>query len=120
MIPVAANHTTHVVDRNILPGFIADMLPAGDLFQNQQSDFIAGIDKVPRLRVMRGANNIALQLVAKDIGVTTLNAPGHGLTDPREGLMAIQPPQLDDFAVQLESVVGELSLAEAEATGILI
>jgi hypothetical protein len=32
MIPVAANHAADIVDGNVLPGFIADVLPAGNFF----------------------------------------------------------------------------------------
>ena len=59
MVPVAANHTRDVVDRDVLPGQRPDVLPAGNLLQHQQSNFIAGIQKMPRLRIMRGAYDIA-------------------------------------------------------------
>ena len=36
MIPVAADHAADVIDRNILPGFVADVLPARNLFQHEQ------------------------------------------------------------------------------------
>ncbi len=36
----------------------------------------------------------------------------HGLTDPGKCLVTIQPAQLDDFSVELETVVGELGFAK--------
>ena len=31
---------------------VTDVLPAGNLFQNQKPDFVAGVEKMPRLRIM--------------------------------------------------------------------
>src|SRR5580693_7116478 len=73
-----------------------------------------------RLGIMRSANDIALELVTQDIGVPALHATGHRLTDPGKGLVAIQPSQLDDLAVELEAMIGELGLAEAEAARIFV
>ena len=47
MVPVAPDHSPHIVHRDVLPAGIADVLPAGNLFQLQQPDLIAGIQKVP-------------------------------------------------------------------------
>src|SRR3954452_22155793 len=74
VIPVAANHSIDVVDRNVLPGFVPDMLPSGDLFQHQQAYLVTRIQKVTRLRVMRGPDNVALELVPQDLGIASLNA----------------------------------------------
>ena len=60
MIPVAADHPPHVAHRQILPGFVADVLPAGDLFEDQQAEFVAGVQEVGRLRIVRGAHDVAL------------------------------------------------------------
>jgi len=46
MIPVAANHAAYIVDGDLLPSFVADVLPAGDLFQNEKADFVAGVEKM--------------------------------------------------------------------------
>src|SRR5882724_276483 len=52
MVPVAADHSADVVDRDLFPRFVADMLPAGNFFENQQAHFIAGIEEVAGLRVV--------------------------------------------------------------------
>ena len=120
MIPVAADHAADIVDGDILPGFIADVLPAGNLFQHQQADFVAGIEEVARLRIVRGANDVALELVAQDLRVAALHAAGHGLAHPGKGLMTIESAQLDDLAVEFEAVIGKLRLAETEAARVFI
>jgi len=38
----------------------------------------------------------------------------HRLSDKGEGLMAVQPAQLDHLAVQFETVIGELRFPEAD------
>ena len=120
MVPVAANHAADVVDGNIFPGFVSDVLPAGNLFENEQADFVAGVKKVARLRIVRGADDVALELVAQDLGVAALGAAGHGLADKGKRLVTIEAAQLDDFAVQFEAVIGELGFAKAEAAGVFV
>ena len=120
MIPVAANHAADVIDRDQLPGLIADVLPARNLFENQQAEFVAGIEEMARLRIVRSADDIALELVAQDLGVAALRTGRHGLSDPGKSLMAVEAAQLDDFAVQLESVIGELRFAEAETARVFV
>ena len=120
MIPVATNHAADVIDGNVLPVFVANVLPAGDFFQNQQADLVAGIEKVTRLRIMRRANDVAFELVAQDLGVSALRPARHCLTNPREGLMAIEAAQLDDFAIQFETVIGELGFAETKTAGVFV
>ena len=96
------------------------MLPARNFFQHQKPHFIARIEEVPRLRIVRGTHDVALQLLAQNIDITALAATGHRLANPGERLMPVQSPQLDDLAVEFESVVGELSVAESDAAMIQI
>ncbi len=120
MVPVAADHAVDVVDGEILPGLIADVLPAGNLFEDQQADLVAGIEEVARLRIVRGADDVALQVLAQDEGVAALHAAGHGLAHPGEGLMAVEAAQLDDRAVERESLRRELRFAEADAARVAV
>jgi hypothetical protein len=46
MIPVAANHAADVVDGDVLPGLVADVLPARDFFQHEEAEFVAGIEEM--------------------------------------------------------------------------
>ena len=63
---------------------------------------------------MRGANDIALELVAQDLRVAALRPGRHRLSDKGKGLVTIQSAQLDDFAVELEPMIGELGLAKTD------
>src|ERR1700746_1788592 len=119
-IQVAADHAADIVDCQQFPGFVADVLPSGNFFKDEQADFVAGIEKMPRLRVMRRPYDIALEIVAEDVSVAALGPSGHGLADPGERLMAIESAQLDDFAIQLKTMIGELRFAETDDAGILI
>ena len=76
MVPVAADHAADIVDGDILPGFVSDVLPAGNLFENEQADLVAGIKKMTRLRIVRCADDVALELVAQDLCVAALGAAG--------------------------------------------
>ena len=115
MIPVAANHPRNVIDRNVLPRQIADVLPAGNFFQNEQAHFVAGIQKMARLRIVRRPHDVAVHYVAENIRVAALAAARHRLADERIRLMAIESAQLDHFAVQLEAVIGELGMTKADS-----
>jgi len=114
MVPVAANHAAHVVNGDQLPRFVADVLPAGNFLEHQQSNFVAGIEKVARLRIVRGAHDVAPELVTEDVRVPALGAARHGLADEGKGLMAVQSAQLDHLAIELEAVIGELRFAKTD------
>src|SRR5690348_2942602 len=118
MVPVAANHAANVIDRDLLPRQVADMLPPGNLFENQQSEFIACVEKIWGLRIVRGTYDVALQFPFQDVGIAALRTRSHRLSDIWERLMPIEPAQLDDFSVQLEAMIRELRLAEADASAV--
>ena len=115
MIPVALNHLAHVRASHLLPRLIADMLPARNFFENEQADFIAAIQKMPRLRIMRGANKVEMQFFFQNIGVFALRAGRHGLPDIRKRLMPVQAAQFDRPAVQPEAVRRKFGGAKADA-----
>jgi hypothetical protein len=120
MIPVAADHAADVVDGDELPGLVADVLPAGNFLEDEEAYFVASIEEMAGLRIVRSANDVAMELVAEDARIAALCAAGHGLSDEGEGLMAVEAAELDDFAVQLEAVVSELGFAEAEGALVLV
>src|SRR5215468_4541023 len=99
MIPVSPDHSAHVVNRELLPCLIANVLPSRNLFEYQKANFVTGIEKMPRLRIVRSSHDIAFELIAQDLRIATLNATRHRLADKRERLMTIEPTQLDDFAI---------------------
>ena len=118
VVPVAANHAAYVVDGDELPGLFADVLPAGDLFEDEEPDLVAAVEEVTGLRVMRGTDDVAVEILSEDVGVFALRTCGHGLTDERKGLMAIKAAQFDDITVEREALRSELSFAEADAAGV--
>jgi hypothetical protein len=120
MIPVAADHAPDVVDRQILPRGISDVLPTGYFLQNKQAQFVARLQEMPRLRIVRGAHDIALELLAEDFGIPPLYATRHRRSHEREVLMAVEASQLHDPAVELETALGEARGAESEGAGVVI
>ena len=66
------DHAADVLDRLGLPGLVADMLPAGDFLEDQQAELVAAIEEPRRLRVVRGAHDVDVQLVLQDLGVALL------------------------------------------------
>src|SRR5262245_28029535 len=96
------------------------MLPAGDFFQHQEPQLIAGIKKMRRLRIMRGADDIALELLLEDLSIAPLDARGHGLSYKGIGLMMVEAAKLDHLSIQLESMIGERGLAKTKAAPVFI
>src|SRR5207247_9384001 len=103
-----------------LPGFVANVLPAGNLFEDKQAHFVAGIEEMTGLRIMRSAHDVAMEIMAQDSGIAALVAAVHGLADEGKRLMTVEAAELDDFAIELEAVVGELRFAKAERAFVLI
>jgi hypothetical protein len=120
MIPVAADHAPHVIDRYLLPCLIANVLPSRNFFQHQQPHLVASIQKVPRLRIVRRAHDVALQIFSQDSRVAALRAPRHSLAHERKCLMSVQPAQFDDLPIQLEAVICKLRLAKTNRATVLI
>ena len=90
MIPVAPYHLLDITHRQILPLLIADVLPAWNLFEHEQAILITRIEKVRRLRIMRRAHDIALQLFPENPGIAFLHPRRHCLTNEWIRLMSIQ------------------------------
>ena len=103
MVPVAANHAGDVVDRDQLPGFVADVVPARNLFEDEKAHFVAGIEEMTGLWIVRSAYDVAVEAVSQDAGIATLRAAGHGLADEGKRLMAVEAAELDDCAIELEA-----------------
>ena len=120
MIPVAADHAAYVINRYLFPGLVPDVLPARNFLEHQKANLVTGIQEMPRLRIVGGSNDIALKLVAEYLRITALNPRRHRLSYEGEGLMTIQATQFDDFAIQLEAMIGELRLAKTNGARNLI
>src|SRR5208282_5486317 len=117
---VPLDHLAHVANREVLPAIFADVLPAGDLFEHQQSDLVASVEKRRRLRIMRCPDDVALELAPEDVGVAALDARGHGSSDKWKCLMAIEAPQFHMLPVQHESGGREPRGAETDAGRVFV
>ena len=91
------------------------MLPAGDLFKHQQADFIAAIQEMRALRIMRGPHDVAAEVKAQDFGVAFLRPAALRIAGIGEGLVPVQPAQLQRPTVQMKALRGPLNVAKAEA-----
>src|SRR5580700_6886970 len=120
VIPVATNHASNVVDGNVLPCLVADMLPSGDLFKHKKAKLIACIEEMSRLRVVRRSYNIALETVAQNLRIATLHPSRHRLTDKRKRLVAVESAQLDDLAVKREAARREVRFTKTNAAAVFI
>jgi hypothetical protein len=114
MIPVLQDHFPEVRAGSLLPFFIADVLPAGELREDQKADLVAAVDERLGLRIMRGTDGIAAELVFQDIGIFPLQAVRHGIADVGIGLMTVEAAQADLLSVQIKAVRPERHPAEAE------
>ena len=61
-----------------------------------------------------------MEVVAQNIGIAALHAARHRLADEGKCLVAVEAAQLDDFAVQLETVIGESRLAKTDVARIAV
>ena len=65
VVPVATYHAADVVNRKLLPWFRTNLLPARDFFKDEQADRVAAIEEVPRLRVVGGSDDVAMEARAQ-------------------------------------------------------
>ena len=96
------------------------MLPTRNLFEHEQADLVATIEEMSRLRVVRGADDIAMEVLAKDVGIFALYAARHCLTDEGKCLMAVESAEFDDLAIQRETVISEHRFAEPDTPRVFI
>jgi len=96
------------------------VLPSGNLFQNQQTYLVAGIEKMTRLGIVRSANNVAPQAVAQNHRILPLHATRHRLADPWKRLMAVETAEFDDGSIEGESLRRETRLAKPDATHVVV
>ncbi len=98
----------------------ADVLPARNLFKHQQADLVTPVQKVGGLRVVRGANQVALEHVFHDVGIFGLGALAHGVAHVGVALVAVEAADFERLAVKEETFGGEARSAKAEAGAVLV
>ena len=86
-----------------LPVFAADVLPAGNLLEDQQAEPVASVEEPGRLRIVRGAHDVEVKLVLQDFGVALLRRAAKRIAGIGEGLVPIEPAQLQRPAVEAET-----------------
>ena len=115
MVAVLAHHVLGVAHDLLLPFFVAEVLPAGDLGEHQQAQLVAAVDEVLRLGIVRGTHGVAAQLVFQNLRVEPLHGARHGVAHIGVALVAVEAAQLHLFPVEIKSVRAPLCLAETEA-----
>ena len=90
MVPIAPYHAADIIDGDQFPGFIADAKPG---ISSRTRAHSSHVQEMARLGIVRGTNDVALEFVAKDVGVTA--GSGHGLADKRKSLVTVKAAELD-------------------------
>ena len=101
MIAVLQNHLAQVLASLLLPPFVPDMLPAGQLREHQQAKPVALVDEILALRIVRGAHSIAAQLLLQYPRVLALKRFGRGVAHVRIALVPVQSPYFQLPSIQL-------------------
>ena len=114
MIAILQHHLPGVLHCLLLPAFVADMLPAGNLRQHQQSLAVTFVQKILALGIVGGADRVAAQLLLQDPGVLPLQPFRRSVAHIGIALVPVQPPEEDLLPVEVEAVRPELGSAEAE------
>src|SRR2546421_11386262 len=114
MIPITLNHLLNILQGELLPIIIADVLPARNFLEDQQAIFIAAIQKMRRLWIMRSAHDVALEFFAQNPRVALLDSRGHCLANVGKSLMTVQPAQLQMLSVQVEAFRCELRFTKSD------
>lgn len=109
-----ADHVDRVADGPGLPFRSADVLPAGDLGDDEQADLVAALDEVVRLGVVAGPHDRAAQFSFEDVGVEPLG-PGRGrVSEMRVGLVPVQAAQGEGASVEEEALGAPFDRPEAD------
>ena len=72
MVAVLGDHFLHVPAGLLLPGLVADVLPARNLRKDQQTDSVTFINKILALRIVAGADGVAVELLLQNPGILPL------------------------------------------------
>ena len=114
MIAVLQNHLAQVLASLLLPPFVPDMLPAGQLREHQQAKPVALVDEILALRIVRGAHSIAAQLLLQYPRVLALKRFGRGVAHVRIALVPVQAAHEHAAAVEIKAVRAKFDVTEAE------
>ena len=93
------------------------MPPAGWFLPDHDAQLVARVEEVRRLRVVRAADHVAVELVLENLGVPPLQPRRGRHPEPGEHLVPVQAGYLAAVSVEVEAVLGEHGLAEADRRG---
>ena len=114
MVTVLQHHLPGVFHGLILPAIIADVLPAGDLGEDDQTKPVAFVDEILALGIVGGTHRHTAQLLFENAGILPLQALRCGVTHVREALVTVKATQESLFAVEIKTVVFKLNGAHAK------
>src|SRR6185369_11282802 len=120
MIPVTTNHLFDITHSQVFPLLVADMLPARNLLQHHESVFIAGVEKMRRLRIVRRTHDVAFQFLLQNPRIALLHSCRHCLSDKRKCLMSIESAKLEMLTVEHKSIGSELCFAKTNSGCVLV
>ena len=114
MVAVAADHFSAAVQSVFRESFVTEVLPAEDRLQNEDTVFVAGIQKSWRGGVMRGADVVKTGLLDLP-GIAPLGVVREGVADVGILLMTVYTSQEAGFTIQTKSFGCNDDLPYAEA-----
>jgi len=109
---VADHHVVHVLQHELLPRGVAHVAPAGRLLPDHDAEVVTGVEEVRRLRVVRAAHHVAVQLVLQDLRVPALQPGWGGHADVGEELVPVQAKDRQPLPVEVEAIDPEYRLPE--------
>src|SRR5574344_758994 len=116
MVAILRHHVAHILHCLILPLLSADMLPSWNFGEYKQSYFIASVDKILTLRIVRRTHFVESELVLEDVRVFTLNVLWHCITDVRITLVAVESAQFYFFIVEIEAGAVKTDIPKAKTS----
>ena len=114
MVAVLLHHLLGVAHGLLLPLVAADVLPAGDLREDEQTQLVAPVDEVRALRIVARAHGVEAELVFQKLRVHALQALRRGVADVGPALVAVQAAQEELSPVEIKPVGVKLREPEAE------
>src|SRR4051812_7544531 len=73
-----------------------------------------------RLRVMRGADDVAVQLFSQDPRIAFLHSCRHRLANERKSLVAVEADQLEVLTVKIKALGREFGFAETDVGFVVV
>ena len=111
------DHLVRHFQKRFLCHCVLDLTDARNLGEDQKPQFIAAIQKMMRLRIMRRPNSITPQFLLQDAGILPLQASRHSIPHIGIGLAAAESADRKPSAVQIESAHLPANMAKTDAIG---